>query len=86
MSPFSRAKSTRHALTHQQTQANCPPVFHLVTFHISLRSALGDERFAASKYDLARKLLSGTIQGKEYADFLTTLCYDHILSIPASAL
>jgi hypothetical protein len=26
--------------------------------------ALGEERFAASKFDLARKLLSGTIQAR----------------------
>ncbi|GBF96400.1 malate synthase [Raphidocelis subcapitata] len=47
------------------------------------RSELGDEKFRASKFDLARRLLAGTIQGKEYSDFLTTLCYDHILTITA---
>lgn len=45
------------------------------------RAQLGDAKFAQSKFDLARKLLAGTIQGKEYSDFLTTLCYDSIVSI-----
>mmetsp|Transcript_2846 Transcript_2846/g.4899 ORF Transcript_2846/g.4899 Transcript_2846/m.4899 type:complete len:545 (+) Transcript_2846:107-1741(+) len=45
------------------------------------QQALGQERFARSKYELAGKLIATTIQGKEYSDFLTSLCYDHILSI-----
>jgi malate synthase len=44
------------------------------------RAALGDAKYAQSKFDLARRLLAGTIQGKEYSDFLTTLCYDHIVT------
>ncbi|PNH10741.1 hypothetical protein TSOC_002531 [Tetrabaena socialis] len=44
---------------------------------------LGEERFARFKYPLAAKLLSGTVTGGPYSDFLTTLCYDHIVSGPA---
>ncbi len=44
------------------------------------RQALGEERFRRSKYELAAKLIAGTVQGKEYSDFLTTMCYEHILS------
>lgn len=29
--------------------------------------------------------LPSTPQGREYADFLTTMCYDHILSTTGSA-
>ncbi|GFH22763.1 malate synthase, partial [Haematococcus lacustris] len=49
------------------------------------RSALGPERYARSKYELAGKLIATTIQGREYSDFLTTLCYDHILTLTGSA-
>lgn len=42
--------------------------------------ALGDAAYAQSKYDLARQLLAGTIAGRDYADFLTNLCYDHIVT------
>ncbi len=45
--------------------------------------ALGDAAYAQSKYDLARQLLSGTIAGRDYADFLTNLCYDHIVTATA---
>ena len=31
-----------------------------------------------SKFPLAASLLLGTVQGKGYDDFLTTLCYAHI--------
>ncbi|KAJ1968557.1 hypothetical protein IWQ62_001176 [Dispira parvispora] len=37
------------------------------------------------RIDLARKYFATQITGKEYADFLTTLCYDSILSVPHSA-
>ena len=50
------------------------------------RQRLGEERFSRSKYPLAAQLLSGTIQGGPYDDFLTTLCYDHILSKPPSRM
>jgi malate synthase len=46
---------------------------------------LGDQKFAASKMPLAKQLLAGTIAGREYADFLTTLCYDHIVTANAKA-
>jgi malate synthase len=41
---------------------------------------LGDQKFAQSKVLLAKQLLAGTIAGREYSDFLTTLCYDHIVT------
>ncbi|KAJ1659305.1 Malate synthase, glyoxysomal [Dispira simplex] len=34
------------------------------------------------RIDLARKVFTTQVTGKDYADFLTTLCYDSILSIP----
>jgi hypothetical protein len=46
----------------------------------SVCRALGDAAYAQSKYDLARQLLAGTIAGRDYADFLTNLCYDHIVT------
>eukprot|EP00775_Hariotina_reticulata_P005060 gene5060-5301_t len=44
------------------------------------KSQLGFDNYNRSKFDLAKKLLSGTIAGREYSDFLTTLCYDHVLT------
>lgn len=41
---------------------------------------LGQQRFERSKFPQAKQLLEGTIQGKEYADFLTNLCYDAIVT------
>jgi malate synthase len=41
---------------------------------------LGDQKYKQMKFDLAKRLLAGTIQGREYSDFLTTLCYDHIMT------
>ena len=41
---------------------------------------LGDKKYASSKFEEARRLLAGTVQGREYDDFLTSLCYDHILT------
>lgn len=52
---------------------------------LCVRSTLGANRYAASKYDLAGRLLAGTIAGREYADFLTNLCYDHVLTPVGSA-
>jgi malate synthase len=51
----------------------------------SKRASLGPERFARSKFELAARLLGGTITGREYSDFLTTLCYDHILATTGAA-
>jgi hypothetical protein len=42
--------------------------------------SLGDAAYKQCKYDLAKQLLAGTIAGKDYADFLTNLCYDHIVT------
>ncbi|RKO94190.1 malate synthase [Blyttiomyces helicus] len=47
----------------------------------AIKARIGEKRFAASKFDLAKKYLASTVLGKEYADFLTTLCYDSIVSI-----
>ncbi|KAG1674217.1 hypothetical protein FOA52_013837 [Chlamydomonas sp. UWO 241] len=44
------------------------------------RATLGEERFARSKYPLAARLFAGTTLGGGYADFLTTLCYEHIVT------
>lgn len=46
-----------------------------------LRRELGD-KYSKSQFEAAKNLLAGTILGKDYADFLTTLCYESILSIP----
>ena len=50
-----------------------------------LFTALGEQRFGASKYELAKKLYASTILGGSYSDFLTTLCYDHIMSTTGKA-
>mmetsp|Transcript_5060 Transcript_5060/g.10990 ORF Transcript_5060/g.10990 Transcript_5060/m.10990 type:complete len:546 (+) Transcript_5060:142-1779(+) len=49
------------------------------------RQALGDKRYAASKFDLAKRLFASTTQGGDYSDFLTSLCYDHIVSTTGKA-
>ncbi|KAJ3083639.1 Malate synthase, glyoxysomal [Quaeritorhiza haematococci] len=46
------------------------------------RSALG-AKYQSSKFDQAGKFLAGTIKGQEYSDFLTTLCYDAIVTTKA---
>jgi malate synthase len=48
------------------------------------RSQLGEAKFASSKFELAKRLLAGTISGGDYSDFLTTLCYDHVVAAGAS--
>lgn len=45
--------------------------------------SLGDAAYSRCKYDLAKQLLAGTIAGRDYADFLTNLCYDHIVTATA---
>ncbi len=47
----------------------------------AFRQQLGPQRYAASKYDAARDILRNTIQGREYDDFLTTACYDSVLTL-----
>ncbi|KAJ3169682.1 hypothetical protein HK101_011449 [Irineochytrium annulatum] len=51
----------------------------------AIRRQIGDQRFSQSKFELAKKFLGSTIKGGEYSDFLTTLCYDSILSIKNNA-
>ncbi len=51
----------------------------------SAAQAMGEKRFLASKYELAAKLFASTILGGGYSDFLTTLCYEHILSTTGKA-
>lgn len=48
------------------------------------RAALG-AKFASTRFELAAKLLSNTMTGGAYDDFLTTMCYDHVLTIKGSA-
>ena len=50
-----------------------------------IRKGMG-EKYSKSQFESAKTLLAGTILGKEYADFLTSLCYDNILSIPRPKL
>jgi hypothetical protein len=47
-------------------------------------SQLGAAKLAGSKFDLAKRLLAGTISGGDYSDFLTTLCYDHVVAAGAT--
>ncbi|KAJ3297072.1 hypothetical protein HK104_000881 [Borealophlyctis nickersoniae] len=47
----------------------------------SIKARLGPQKFAQTKTELAAKFLASTIQGKEYSDFLTTLCYDSIVKV-----
>ncbi|KAJ3016758.1 hypothetical protein HKX48_003889 [Thoreauomyces humboldtii] len=49
----------------------------------TIKNRLGEKKFAASKFAQAKGFLAGTIQGREYSDFLTTLCYDSILTLGA---
>ena len=50
-----------------------------------LKRDMGDT-YSKSQFDNAKNLLAGTILGKEYAEFLTSLCYDAILSTPRPKL
>ncbi|KAI8919573.1 malate synthase [Entophlyctis helioformis] len=47
----------------------------------ALKSALNEKQLGASKLDLAKRFLESTIRGQDYADFLTTLCYDAIVTV-----
>jgi malate synthase len=48
------------------------------------RKRLGEERFAQSKFEEARRHLATQITGENYSDFLTSLCYDDIV-LPSAA-
>lgn len=50
-----------------------------------LKKSLGDQRYAASKYNLAKKYFATQITGKDYADFVTSLLYDEITTIADKA-
>ncbi|KAJ3048599.1 hypothetical protein HK097_010390 [Rhizophlyctis rosea] len=52
----------------------------------AIRSRIGAEKFGKTKFEQAKQMLAGTVQGKEYADFLTTLCYDSILTTTGAKL
>ncbi|KAK9670784.1 hypothetical protein K7432_017479, partial [Basidiobolus ranarum] len=49
----------------------------------SLKKQLGN-KYGSFKFDLAKKYMAGQVTGKDtdYADFLTTLIYDEITSLP----
>ncbi|ORY03899.1 malate synthase A [Basidiobolus meristosporus CBS 931.73] len=51
----------------------------------SLKKQLGN-KYGSYKFDLAKKYMAGQVTGKDsdYADFLTTLIYDEITSLPNS--
>ena len=51
----------------------------------SVKKRLGD-KYGETKFDLAQKYLWDTVQGKEYAEFLTTQMYDSIVDISRSRL
>ncbi|KAJ3137890.1 hypothetical protein HK100_000405 [Physocladia obscura] len=47
----------------------------------AIQTRLGENAFSETKFPLAKKFLASTIKGGEYSDFLTTLCYDSILTL-----
>ncbi|TPX35631.1 malate synthase [Synchytrium endobioticum] len=47
----------------------------------AIRKQIGDKAYSAGKWDMAKKLFLSTVQGAEYSDFLTSLCYDSIVTI-----
>ncbi|KAJ3035328.1 Malate synthase, glyoxysomal [Rhizophlyctis rosea] len=51
-----------------------------------IKQKLGQEKFKRTKFEQAKQMLAGTVQGKEYADFLTTLCYDAIVTTSSPKL
>ncbi|TPX74554.1 malate synthase [Chytriomyces confervae] len=51
----------------------------------AIQKRLGDAAFEKSKFSLAKKQLASTIRGGDYSDFLTTLCYDSIVTLKAPA-
>ncbi|GLC37368.1 hypothetical protein PLESTB_001594800 [Pleodorina starrii] len=78
----------RHgAITREGRVVAAPWVLQILQEEVqAARAKLGEQRFSASKYQLAAELLAGTITGGPYSDFLTTLCYDHILTKPPSRM
>ncbi|KAJ1561266.1 hypothetical protein HK405_004438 [Cladochytrium tenue] len=51
----------------------------------AIRTQIGPQRFAASKFPKAAEFLGSTIKGGDYSEFLTTLCYDAIVTIDKPA-
>ncbi|KAJ1546523.1 hypothetical protein HK405_007025 [Cladochytrium tenue] len=51
----------------------------------AIRTQIGPQRFTASKFPQAAEFLGSTIKGGDYSEFLTTLCYDAIVTIDKSA-
>jgi hypothetical protein len=43
-----------------------------------LRSTMGSERFGAGRYEFARDLIEGIVQQDAFADFMTTVGYEHL--------
>jgi malate synthase len=43
-----------------------------------LRSMAGEKRFGAGRYSLARDLIEGIVQKDEFAEFMTTVGYEHL--------
>ncbi|EFJ40428.1 hypothetical protein VOLCADRAFT_109454 [Volvox carteri f. nagariensis] len=78
----------RHgAITREGRVVSAPWVTQILQEEVEAAKAkLGAQRFAASKYELAARLLAGTITGGPYSDFLTTLCYEHIVTKPISRM
>ncbi|KXS11062.1 malate synthase [Gonapodya prolifera JEL478] len=46
-----------------------------------IRKAMGEAAYKKSKFDQAKKYLGSTILTENYADFLTTLCYDDLVTV-----
>ncbi|KAI9333204.1 malate synthase [Zopfochytrium polystomum] len=51
----------------------------------AIKQQMGEARFAKSQFVKAKEFLKGTIMGGDYAEFLTTLCYDSILTITSGS-
>lgn len=44
-----------------------------------IRKTLGEQKFAQTKFLRAKEHLWSTVQGRDYAEFLTTLMYDDLV-------
>ncbi|KAJ3210241.1 hypothetical protein HDU83_000755 [Entophlyctis luteolus] len=75
----------RHRATTTSGKAVTPElVEQLLEAEVAaIQSRLGEKAFAETKFAQAKKFLAGTIKGGDYSDFLTTLCYDSILTLKA---
>ncbi|KAI8803167.1 malate synthase [Cladochytrium replicatum] len=51
----------------------------------AIKQSLG-AAYAKSKFELAKQYLGSTVKGGDYAEFLTSLCYDSILTLAKSKL